>query len=98
MNKYLLKLYISGSNPRSQRALTNLRRICDQDLAGAYELTVIDVLEQPELAEQEKVLATPTLIKHLPLPVRRIIGDLSDSEKVWLGLDLEPNSEGKRFR
>ncbi len=86
--KYLLKLYITGHTPRSERAIRNLRRICEADLDGRYEMQVIDILEQPQLAEDEKILATPTLIKALPPPLRRIIGDLSDKEKVLLGLDL----------
>jgi len=88
MVDYLLKLYITGHTERSQRAIANLRRICAEELDAAYELMVIDVLEHPQLAEDEKILATPTLVKSLPPPLRRIIGDLSDSEKVILGLDL----------
>ncbi|MBF0416883.1 MAG: circadian clock protein KaiB [Magnetococcales bacterium] len=88
--KFLLKLYITGHTSRSERAIKNLRRICEQDLSGRYEMRVIDVLEQPQLAEDEKILATPTLIKELPPPLRRIIGDLSDTEKILLGLDLLP--------
>lgn len=86
--KYILKLYVTGKTPRSERAIANLRRICDADLEGRYELTIIDVLERPQLAEDEKILATPTLIKELPPPLRRIIGDLSEKESVLLGLDL----------
>ena len=89
MTKFKLRLYITGRTSQSQRALENLRAICDSDLAGAYEVEVIDVLEHPALAENEKILATPTLVKRLPEPVRKIIGDLSDREKVLLGLDLE---------
>jgi circadian clock protein KaiB len=70
------------------RAITNLRRICEEGLGEEYELIIIDVLERPQLAEAEKILATPTLIKELPPPVRRIIGDLSDTKQVLLGLDL----------
>ena len=100
MNKgrFVLKLYVTGMTPRAERALANLRRICESELAeGKYVLIVIDVLEQPQLAEDEKILATPTLIKELPPPLRKIIGDMSDKEKVVLGLDLlvtEP-SEGQ---
>ena len=90
MATYLLKLYVTGRTPRSQRAIDNLRRICEDELSGHYEMQVIDVLERPQLAEDEKILATPTLVKELPPPIRRIIGDLSDSEKVLLGLDLQP--------
>lgn len=97
MRNYQLKLYITGHTQRSQQAIANLRRICDEELRGEYELVVIDVLERPQLAEDEKILATPTLVKELPMPIRRIIGDLSDSERVLLGLDLLPHAgRGKR--
>jgi circadian clock protein KaiB len=88
MSSYVIKLYVTGQTPRSQRAIENLRRICDEELQGRYDLIVIDVLERPQLAEDEKILATPTVVKELPPPIRRIIGDLSDSERVLLGLDL----------
>ena len=90
MNKYLLKLYITGQTPRSERAVANLHRVCEEELGGQYDFVIIDVLEHPQLAEDEKILATPTLIKVLPPPLRRIIGDLSDTERVLLGLDLQP--------
>ncbi|HVU22681.1 MAG TPA: circadian clock protein KaiB [Opitutus sp.] len=90
MNQYTLKLYVTGNTPRSERAIANLRRICEEELQGQYQMVVIDVLERPTLAEDEHILATPTLIKHLPPPLRRIIGDLSDTEKVLLGLNLQP--------
>jgi len=86
--KYVLKLYVTGVTPRSQAALKNLENILDEDYKGVYSLKVIDVIKQPQLAEDDKILATPTLIKILPAPVARIIGDLSDREKVLLGLDL----------
>lgn len=88
MKNHLLKLYITGHTPRSERAITQLRHICETELAGQYELVIIDILERPQLAEDEKILATPTLIKVLPPPLRRVIGDLSDVDKVLLGLDL----------
>ena len=88
MTKYKLRLYITGRTPQSQRALENLRRICETDLQGSHEIEIIDVLEHPGLAEDEKILATPTLVKKLPEPVRKIIGDLSDRTNVLLGLDL----------
>jgi circadian clock protein KaiB len=91
--KYLIKLYVTGQTPRSQQAIANLRRICEEELSGRYELVVIDVLDRPQLAEDEKILATPTVVKELPHPIRRIIGDLSDSERVLLGLDLRPYSD-----
>jgi len=86
--KFLLKLYITGQTPRSERAVRNLRQICESQLAGRYDIQIIDVLERPQLAEDERIMATPTLIKELPPPIRRIIGDLSDKDKVLLGLDL----------
>jgi circadian clock protein KaiB len=88
MNKYLLKLFITGNTLRSSHAIINLRRICEEELGAEYELTIIDVLERPQVAEAEKILATPTLIKQFPPPVRRIIGDLSDTKQVLLGLEL----------
>lgn len=87
-DKFILKLYVTGQTTRAQTAISNLTQICQKDLEGEYELQVIDVLERPQLAEDEKILATPTLIKELPPPIRRVIGDLSDSDKVLLGLDL----------
>ena len=93
MDKYVIKLYVTGQTPRSQLAIRNLRRLCEEELQGRYELEVIDVLERPQLAENEKILATPTVVKELPVPIRRIIGDLSDTERVLLGLDLWPRPE-----
>ncbi|MGB0384653.1 MAG: circadian clock protein KaiB [Ardenticatenaceae bacterium] len=93
MNKYLLKLYITGQTSRSMRAISILRGICEEVLDDKYQLVIIDVLEQPHRAEEDKILATPTLIKTLPPPRRRIIGDLSDREQVLMGLDLT-NQQG----
>ena len=90
MEKYLLKLYVTGHTPRSEQAIANLKRICEAELHGQYELLIVDVQEHPQLAEEERILATPTLIKALPPPIRRVIGDLSDTEKVLVGLDLQP--------
>ena len=87
-NKQVLKLYITGHTSRSDRAIANLRRICERELRGQYRMEVIDVMQRPQLAEDEKILATPTLIRVLPMPMRRIIGDLSDVDKVLVGLDL----------
>jgi circadian clock protein KaiB len=86
--KYVLKLYVTRLTPGTQDAVNNLKKILDKDYKGAYSLKVIDVVKHPNLAEGDKILATPTLIKSLPPPIRRIIGDLSDKEKVLLGLDL----------
>lgn len=94
--KYVLKLYITGMTPRAEHAIATLQRICEEELGGKYKLQVIDVLEQPQLAEDEKILATPTLIKELPAPLRRIIGDMSDTEKVLLGLDVLIQRESER--
>ena len=88
MKKIVLRLYITGTTPRSMRAIENLRAICSGELEEKVDLQVIDVLERPQLAEDEKIIATPTLIKNIPPPLRRIIGDLSDREKVLLGLDI----------
>ena len=85
---YILKLYVAGNTPYSMRALKTLRNILETEFRGVYALKVIDVLKNPQLAEEDKILATPTLSKILPPPVRRIIGDLSDRERVLIGLDL----------
>ncbi|MEZ5337173.1 MAG: circadian clock protein KaiB [bacterium] len=87
---YKLRLYVTGRTHNSLRAIENLKRVCEEDLRGRYEIEVIDVLEHPKLAENERIMATPTLVKKLPVPVRKIIGDLSDREKVLFGLDLSP--------
>ena len=79
---------MTSASSRTAIAIANLRRICEDELAGQYELEIIDVLEFPDVAEVEKILATPTLIKSLPLPLRRVIGDLSNTEKVLLGLEV----------
>ena len=85
---YILKLYVAGNTPNSMRALKTLRNILETEFRGVYALKVIAVLKNPQLAEEDKILATPTLSKILPPPVRRIIGDLSDRERVLIGLDL----------
>lgn len=94
--KYLLKLYVTGTSSRTEQAIENLKRICAEDLAGEYVLEIIDVTEHPEAAERDKVLATPTLIKQLPPPLRRVIGDLSDRDKVILGLELRAGRPPER--
>jgi circadian clock protein KaiB len=88
LSKYILTLYVTGTSPRTRVAIDNLNRICKQELDGRYELEIVDVLEHPQRAEDERILATPTLIKQLPPPLRRVIGDLSDKEKVLLGLEV----------
>ena len=91
-NEYVLRLYVTGATPKSTRAITNIKSICDEHLQGRYTLEVIDVYQQPELAQQEDIVAMPTLVKQLPSPLRRLVGDLSKEEKVLLGLDLRPRS------
>ncbi len=89
MDKLVLKLYVTGKTPRSLKAISNLETLLKDQLdKGQYELEIVNIFEQPQLAEDEKIFATPTLIKELPEPIRRIVGDLSDEEKVLLGLDL----------
>jgi len=87
--KYLLRLYITGTTIRSMEAISNLKRICEEYLKGYYELEVIDLYQKPGLAKLDQIIAAPTLIKQQPLPFRRIIGDMSNKEKVLLGLDLK---------
>jgi circadian clock protein KaiB len=89
-DRYVLRLYVTGMTPRSTRAIENIRAICEQHLQGRYDLEVIDVYQQPTLAKGEQIIAAPTLIKKLPLPLRRVIGDMSNTERVLLGLDLRP--------
>lgn len=85
-----LRLYVAGMTPTAKRALANIRRICEEHLAGQYSVEVIDLLERPGLAEGEQILAVPTLVRRLPPPLRKLIGDLSDSHKVIVGLDIRP--------
>jgi circadian clock protein KaiB len=87
-DKYILRLYIAGTTPRSTRAVANIREICERNLNGRYELEVIDIYQKPALAKDEQIIAAPTLVKQLPLPLRRFIGDLSDTEHVLVGMDL----------
>jgi circadian clock protein KaiB len=88
--EYILRLYVAGMTPRSVRAIANLKEICEARLEGRYELKVIDLYQHPELAAREQIVALPTLIRKLPEPLRRMVGDLSDLEKVLIGLELEP--------
>jgi len=90
---YILRLYVTGMTPRSARAVHNVRAICDEYLDGQYDLEVIDIYQQPALTKGEQIVAAPTLIKKLPLPMRRIIGDMSNRERVLLGLDLHGGSD-----
>lgn len=86
---YLLRLYVTGSTPQSVIAVTNIKKICEEYLKGRYDLEVIDLYQKPTLAHGEQIIAAPTLIKKLPLPLRRIIGDMSNLERVLVGLDLQ---------
>jgi len=89
---------VTGATPRTQLAVANLRRICEAELANECDLEIIDVLEQPQVAEDQRILATPTLVKHLPPPLRRVIGDLSDRDKVLFGLELLPSDQSRGER
>ena len=86
--RYVLRLYITGTTPHATRAIVNIRKICEEHLQGRYELDIVDIAQHPTLAEGEQIIAAPTLIKQLPLPLRRFIGDMSHTEKILLGLDL----------
>lgn len=86
--KYLLRLYVAGNTAKSARAILNLRKICEQYLEGRYTLEVIDIYQQPDAARRDQIIATPTLVKHLPLPLRRIIGDMTQIERTLVGLDV----------
>ncbi len=87
---YVMKLFISGLTPKSQQAVDNLKAICEERLQDRYELRIIDIFQQPELAQGEQIIATPTLIKELPLPRRKFIGDMSATEKILACLELKP--------
>ena len=87
---YRLRLFVSGTTPRSARAIQNIRALCEERLYGRYNLEVIDIYQHPEQAKPEQIVVTPTLVKKLPLPFRKIIGDLSDKERVLIGLDIVP--------
>jgi len=100
MAKYILKLYVTDGNAAGQNAIKNLKQVLEEEksIKGKYELEIIDILKHPQLAEDEKIMATPALIKELPEPIRRIIGDLSDKEKILFGLDLvEVKDEEKKI-
>lgn len=89
--KYVLRLYVTGMTPKSTLAIANVQKLCEEHLKGYYELKVIDIYQQPKLAQGEQIIATPTLIKQLPLPLRKLIGDMSDTERFLVGIDLKPN-------
>ena len=88
-DRYILKLYVAGQSPKSLNAIANIKKICEQNLQGRYQLKVIDLYQQPQLAQGDQIIAVPTLVRKLPPPLRRIIGDLSDSERVLVGLDIQ---------
>lgn len=90
---YILRLYVAGTTPQSSRAILNLREICETRLKGRYQLEVIDIYQQSALAKGEQIIAVPTLVKYLPLPLKKIIGDLSKIERVLFGLDLREAGE-----
>ena len=91
--KYILRLYIAGTTPRSSRAVMNIKEICETSLHGRYDLEVIDIYQQPVLAKGQQIIAVPTLIKELPPPLRRFIGDMSDTAKILVGLDLKSKAK-----
>ncbi len=89
-DRYVLRLYVAGQTTNSVRAIGNIRRICEEHLKGRYALVVIDLYQQPQLAKGEQIVAVPTLIKKLPPPLRRLVGDMSDTARVLVGLDIRP--------
>ena len=89
-----LRLYVAGQTARSVAALANLNRICEEHLGGRYRIEVIDLLERPQLARGDQILALPTLVRKLPQPIRKLVGDLSDTERALVGLDLRPRTPG----
>ena len=91
---YLLKLYISGMTPNSQRAIKNVQKICEEHLYGRFELEIIDIYQQPIFAKDGQIVAVPTLVKELPPPLRKFIGDLSQTERILAGLDLRKKNQG----
>jgi circadian clock protein KaiB len=90
-DKWILRLYVAGQTPKSIAAFTNLKKICEEQLQGKYSIEVIDLIENPQLSRDDQILAVPTLVRKLPVPVRKIIGDLSNTEKVLIGLDIKLN-------
>jgi len=94
VERFDLRLYVAGHSPKSVQAIENLRKVCDEYLSGRYTIELIDLIEHPQLARRDDIIAVPTLVRRLPEPIRKIIGDLSDTEKVLVGLQLRP--EGGR--
>ena len=95
-NFFELRLYVAGQTPKSLQAFANLKQICEEHLKGRYTIEVVDLMKNPQLARGDQILAIPTLVRKLPEPIRKIIGDLSNTERVLVGLDLRPRSEEKR--
>ena len=94
--RYVLRLYVSGLTPRSQRAIDNLKAICEEHLQGRYDLEVVDIFQQPEFAKAEQIIAAPTLVKELPPPLRKFIGDMSQTQKILVGLEIRPEKPAKK--
>lgn len=92
IKRWNLRLYVAGQTPKSITALANLKRICDEHMSGQYQIEVIDLMENPQLARRDQIVAIPTLIRELPSPLKRIIGDLSNTERVLVGLDVTARS------
>ena len=95
-DNWILRLYVAGQTPKCRAAFINLKKICDEQLEGKYRIEIIDLLEHPQLSREHQILAIPTLVRKLPVPVRKIIGDLSDTERVLVGLDIKP--ENRKLR
>jgi circadian clock protein KaiB len=91
--EYVLRLYIAGTSSKSMRAVANIKEICESSLKNRYDLEVIDIYQQPVLTKGEQIIAAPTLVKKLPLPLRKFIGDMSDTERILIGLDLRPRDQ-----
>jgi len=90
--RYVLRLYVAGVTPRSVKAIETIKRICEENLQGRYELEVIDIHQQPALAKGDQIIAVPTLLRKLPTPLRTLIGDMSDEQRVLIGLDIQPRA------
>jgi circadian clock protein KaiB len=90
--KWLMRLYVTGRTPKCVAALENLKRFCEERMAGRYEIEVVDLLENPRLAKDDQIIAIPTLVRKLPEPLRKVIGNLSDTERLLVGFDLKPKS------
>jgi circadian clock protein KaiB len=93
--KYALTLYITGNTPQSSRAVINLKRLCNEHLMGRHNLKVIDIYQQPQMAKEAQIIAAPTLIKKMPMPIRRFIGDMSNEERLLIGLDIPHDDESE---